>query len=1067
MLRLRRKWRLWLPTAIGLAVAVSLATATVVIQSAESEAGLRLTVDRLGAQGRVDVALTAGTDPARYQTFQTTTETRVQAEFGGALALRSRYVISGDFPQLSRNGTPVAAGADLVQLASVQKLAQHVVLTSGSFIPYLPGELAPASVSGPDAERLGLKPGDTICLGGGDAGTPACVRLTALWRPRLGGDAYWDRSRASGAVVFVDSDPFFSLLAGTRGVPATGHAIFAPNSDAIQTGAPDQVIDHFRRLRGLLTIEQRDVTVTTNLDDALVAYRDRSRAGAFAIQLVAAQLLLIVLLAVAFLGTQLLRQQQDTIAVWRAKGWSWSGVMSLFVVELTLVAVPPAVIGAVVGWYVAMAALWLSYRPQRLPSATISLPSVGAAVLATTALSLLILVIQAGRAVRSEIITTRTETTRPALLSWWRRRRLDLLLGLGALPVLAVSVAFAETGRVGATPPLASLLLPGLALFLMSLAVVRGLPLIGRTLGSTTASVPRQLARIQLTRHPGQHAQLVVLLVLATATATFAGAYATTAQRNAVDRADYAVGADLRATFGGARPAAEAALSSLPGDAVPSAAYRNYANLGSTGSEAQILGVDPFSLKPVAWTRPDLAPQPFGTAMDRLVAKEAGGVLLPKGSRELAIWAYGTGTGTGVGVVARLSDGSGQPVSADFRLLSFQGWKHLTAPVRATAGPISDPIRFRSIDISPPLVSEPSTTTAVNALAAMVPGQPETILEPFESAKDPHVRHPGPLGPATLWWLSSQLGGISQGIAQPDLRLPLNGRPTLALSLTAGQGGISLRPPLMTSSYSADLPFGVPPIPALAATSTLARTGIRSGEQFEAKIDGVSVPLAVVATFDHFTTLYPENEDALVVARDPLLATLGQAGHPRPWSNELWVRTPNRLAVASKLWSAAQVSDVLDRGSSEQSALANPQVLALKANVVLGVAAAAVLAFFSLMLHFRLLTTARAAEYATLQANGAPATTIRRSLRLEQTALLGFCVVTGLTMGLGVAWSLLPSIQLGGDLSDMVPPTIVQIDPGIIALTAITAMALAVLGSYLFRAVSTGRALMDQVRNFE
>ena len=1065
VLRLGRLWRLWLPVALGLSVAVSLATATVVIQSAESKAGLRLTLDRLGAQGQVDVALTAGTDQARYQTFQTVTANRVRGEFDGALALRSQYVISGNLPQLSRNGTPLAAGADLVQLASVHQLAHDVELVNGSFSPHAPGTVVPASVSILDAERLGLKPGDMMCLGGGDAGIPACVRLTAVWRVRPGSAAYWDQSRPSGAVVFVEPDGFFNLLAGTRDIAATGHAIFTPNPDAIQASDPDEAIDQLRRLRGLLTLEQPNVTVTTDLEDALVRYRDRSRAGTFAIQVVAVQLLLVVLLAVAVLGAQFFSQQRATIGVWRAKGWSWSGVMSLFGLELALVAVPPAFIGSVMGWYAAMAALWLSYGPARLPTTTVSLPVIAPAVLATTALALLILLVQAGRAVRSEVIATRRETSRSVLLPWWRRRQLDLLLALVAVPLLAASVAFADAGRVGTTTSLAALVLPGLALFLLSLPVVRGLPLLGRAVWAAKASVPRQLARIELTRHPGQHAHLVVLVVLATATATFAGIFGTTSQRNALDRADYAVGTDVRATFGGDRPAAEAALALLPKDVVSSAGYRNYANLGSTGSEAQILGVDPISFKRIAWTRPDLANQPFGNAIDQLATKEVGGVLLPKGSRDLSIWAYSNSTAASV--VARLSDRTGQPVSADFGTLRFQGWKPLLAHLRAGAGPIEEPIRFRSVDVAPSTGSELSTTIALSKLAAVVPGQPESIVESFESAKDPRFRHPGPLGPASLWWLSDPLSSRSLGVAQPDLTLPLNGRPTLRLSLAARQGGISLRPPLITANYQGDLPFGVPAIPSLAATSTLTRTGIRTGEQFEARIDGVSVPVVVVATFDHFPTLYPENEEALVLARDPLLATLGQAGHPRPWANELWVKASNRPAMATTLRSAPHVSGVLERGSSEQAALDNPQVLALKANLLLGVAAAAILALLGFLLHFWLLSTVRATEYATLQANGIRADILRASLRLEQTLLLVFCVGLGVPLGLGLAWSLLPSIQLGSDLSDVVPPTIVTIDSGSIAITAVMAALLALFASRFLPVVSTGRTLLDYLRHLE
>src|SRR5262252_3552 len=83
----------------------------------------------------------------------------------------------------------------------------------------------------------------------------------------------------------------------------------------------------------------------------------------------------------------------------------------------------------------------------------------------------------------------------------------------------------------------------------------------------------------------------------------------------------------------------------------------------------------------------------------------------------------------------------------------------------------------------------------------------------------------------------------------------------------------------------------------------------------------------------------------------------------------------------------------------------------------------------SVVVHFLVTVQGRLGEYAILQANGLGRRTILRSLAVEETLLVVFGVVAGGLTGLGLAWTLIPALQLGGDLASLVPPTVITVDP--------------------------------------
>ncbi len=160
---------------------------------------------------------------------------------------------------------------------------------------------------------------------------------------------------------------------------------------------------------------------------------------------------------------------------------------------------------------------------------------------------------------------------------------------------------------------------------------------------------------------------------------------------------------------------------------------------------------------------------------------------------------------------------------------------------------------------------------------------------------------------------------------------------------------------------------------------------------------------------------------------------------------------------------APGVVQVYDRRALELAAAQSPSQLELASNLILGFVAAIGLALLAFALHFILVSRARLSDYAILEANGMPQSTIRRSLVIEQLTVLVFSVVSGALLGVLVSYVLLPALQLGGGAPDNDPPTIVTFGPGAIAVFVGVVVAGALVAP-LMSAVSERTHVMSELR---
>ncbi|HKV88196.1 MAG TPA: FtsX-like permease family protein [Candidatus Dormibacteraeota bacterium] len=1034
--QMRARWTAYVPTAIGLAAALALATAVSLTQARAQDAGLVRTVQGLGPNGLVSVRLTGVWTQPDYDKFRMDVQ-HATGDLGGTLAVRSSLLYSATYlPALVNGSVPNDPGQDL-QIATMEDLPQHVDLVAGTW-PIAPtaGQTLEVTLPQSAAGPAHLGAGDTECLKVLDGRYRVCIHVAGIWKPRQAADPYWGTEQGPPVAAFTDDSTYFANLVAESKVDQPSALVsvalitLSPKLEAIRTAGAAQSLARLRSLHAEFGVARPDAAVVSNLELALDQFVNESSVAAYAIELVVVQLLLIALYCGWFLAGLLLAQQRHVISIWRSRGWSWIGVTSLLFAELAATAAVGAPLGLLAGWVASEAVARFAYPSGSLPALHVDWQALGALVGAVLLAELALIAGQALLAARHSVLSARIETSRPQA-PWWRRRHVDLILALLAVPLLA-EMGFAGSASVraaaGRDDPL-YLLVPGLASAFFALALLRALAPLAALLARVRSSMAARLASMQLLRAPGQHAGLATLLMLAIAIGVFASAFIATAKRNGADRAAYSVGSDVRATLAGV-VSQLADDTPLGGAGARSAVFRGYGRVA--GEDSQLLGVDPYTFEPAMYTRPDLASMSLASMVQRLADAETGGLLLPAQSTSITVWVHGGATGGSL--TADLSDAHGKPARADLGSLDFTGWKELSAPLVAESGSFTPPLRFRDLAIAH------VTTAGDVALSSLAAGN--DVLQGFDQV----IEGPGAQFFPGLWWISDWTSGSRAQELVPSMDLPRAGAATVRFSVQPSTIPAYIRPE-PTGALRGRAPASLGAIPAIASAGLLDRFGLKTGDLMQVEVDHVGMTAVIVGVAEYFPTLYPQLGDFIVMERDPLLIALAYNRDQRPFPNEIWARVmPGQSsALIASMQSAPGVVTVIDRWSVEQATATSPQQLELESILVLGFVAALALGLLAFALHFVVLTRSRLADYAVLEANGMPQTTAMGSMVVEQAVLLSFCTAAGSLLGVVAAAALLPTLQLGTSAGQNVPPTIVAFDGALLAI---------VLGAVVVAAIS-------------
>lgn len=1062
-IRLRSGWHSYLPLWFGFVVAVALVTAFPEAARLADGAGLRATVAGLGGGALVVVGRTAQLDADGYRTLREAYTRDARTGLRDYLLPVSARVTSRTYDVSSKNGKPDVhgrePGGDVLTLASYNAFDRHAQLVAGSWpADNLVGGDYPVSLSRAAAAQLGVSPGDELCMNNSLKADAFCVRVSGVWQARDPTEPYWGGDPIAPLVAELPEDLLFKVVSGPGMSESQVTMVFAPDLEAIGAADPGDVGNRLSSLRPALG-EAQGTNVTTQLDEAVKAYQMRMQAAGFALQLVSAQLWLLALFCAAFLVRLRLDQDRQAISVWRSRGGSRAGIGAALALELLAVALAALPVGAAAGWMAGWAGTRLAYPdlPPPHPAAG-GTGALWVPLAAAAAIGVAVVLAQVALATRGGVLRTHMQASRPDR-PWWRRPVAGVVALALAVPMLAEAqvLGSARLREAGGAELPYDLVLPGLALGLIAFAGVRLLPAAGRAAERAARSVEQRLASLQLRRSPARQEDLALLLAATVAVGVFASAYAATSARDAGDRAGYAAGADVRAVSRAERPVD---LQSLPVDglAARSPVFRSYARAGSSTVESPLLGVDPWTFGGVAWSRPDLFPTPIPGLMRELAAKEQGGVLLPGSASGLSIQVDGASTGGRL--VANLTDADDQPVTADFGDLGFSGWRRLVAGFAPAARPPRPPLRLRSLTFTP--VTREGTV-AVAQLAAMGPdGSQVAKLQDF-SYDASHLA-----GPFTSpWWQSDGDTGFRLQDVFPTQDRPLAGLRTASVFLKPGYLPVSLTPSYQYLPTVRRFSQTSYPVPALVSPSVLRKHRLNVGDRLELRVDSAAVPALIVGVVSYFPTLYPVGQDIIVMSEVSLLAELGEAGHQRPWPDELWGRAlPGQAGrAAAQLRAHTEVVAVYSAAELRRAAASDPLLLGGRVNLAIGFAAALGLAVAGFAIHFLVVARGRATEYAILRAHGMSSAQVRRSLGVEQALLLAFSGALGLVVGGLTAAVLLPSLQVASSPRDVVPPTVVSVDWAPLALALLGVLAACLLAGRLGARTAARSGLMAELRS--
>lgn len=1033
-IRLRRSLRRSLAMALGVVLAVALPVSMTLVQTVAADVGVQGTVRQSGSDGRMMITENTVNSAPAFTDAVSSVRRQVQGITGGLFEPGASYLATTFLNADTLNGQLVGSsfGQAATTLDAYPDLAAHVTAVSGR-VPSASAAGDPeAAVTAQAAQSFGLRAGDRLCLVANQGGS-FCARLVGVLRPRAGSTAWWGPQTPDSAVL-VDQTTYFRVLQGLQ-AQSLAHVTFSPNATAFGQTSLDTDLDRLNQLRTHYGVFEQDAALSTGLDTRLAAYQARVQVAQFALLLLVAEILLVAFLYLSFTAGHMLDQQREELGVWRSRGWRRRSVWGLLTVEFAVLACLSLPVGVAAGLGGAAAALHLVYGVVPLQLGLAAAASLWQPALVAVALVLGVLAWRAAGASRQPLVDARRLASRPALRPWWQWRYLDV--GLGVLGVLLlIRTPLIGEGESGLDP--STLALPGLGLVALALVALRLLPAAAWMVGRGKRGVALALASWQLGRQPVQHSLLALLLLVTIALGVFAGTYVSTQQRNASDRAGYTSGADLRARFSDDTnvPPIQQSLGRLQGVSAATAVYRGSGQLGNLAtSQPTVLGVDPYAFNRVAWSRPGLDEPSLSSKIAQLLARGGGvGQQLPGRPERLGMWVYSSGI-DGV-LTATVVDSSGRSSELSLGRLDYSGWRYLDAPVEPATRHLDVPLSVRELDIRG--VSNHGHLTGTVGLRDL------GVTQSGAQRPQPVVSFASTQG--TGWWASAGTG-LSLGALKASSAVPFGEQPSTVLDADLSAGEMVIRP----------VPTG--PVPALVSSSTQRHTPISSGASFPLKLGAAQVPVVVVGQVDYVPTLYPGQEDFLVLDLQPLLAQLGYQGEPHAWPNELWANVSPGADVADRtaLGRASGVSQVLDRRDLDQAAAHDPIAVQLEATLLMGFATALVLAVAAFGVHFLSSITSRRGEYAILEANGLAARTVGRSLGAEQGVLLAFGLIAGLALGLLVAWIVLPALRLSTDPTSAVPPTVVTVNWLLIG---------AALGGVAVLAIAAGLAVSRAGRHF-
>lgn len=1038
-----------LAAALLLLCATTLLAAGVIYGDAVALAGLRRTLVEAAPADR-GVSVTASASVANLPGADSAAVGALSSSIGSRGGEVDRVVTSGPF---ARAGTAPGDTSNLTALASYEDIERHARLVAGRW-PEPAATPTETTLSEPAAHELGMIAGDTVSLV--DRLDPSHVvelKVVGLWAADAD-DAYWRGAKLELQGVetrgsFTTRGPFVLPREDLLGI--TGHAQLTlewrafPHPEALRVSDVEPLGREVAALRDALRGASRGVSfsVTSSLP-AILAEIARSivvvRSG---VLLVSLQFGALAAYAVVLVAGMLADRRRPDVALLRARGASSAHLAAMSVAESLLLAIPAGLAGPWVAAGVVrlIAGAGSLADPRVVVDAGVSATAIAVSLLA--ALGCVAGLALAGITAAASPGGVRAALGRGRSSTLAQRFAIDLVLivlaavALWQLRLYGSALTRDARGVLGLDPVLS--LAPALGLVTGGLVAIRLFPrlaeLAERLLGSR-GSLVLSLGSRQLARRPLRYTRSVLLLMLAAALGTLAGAHAATWQRSQADQADYAAAADIRVTPSqySALPtqAAGAVLRGVPGVQAAMPVLRSRFTSGGAARGAELLGLDAVGAGPIVRARSESG----RVSTQDLLARLGGGrpsdtgLALPDAPRALAV-TFDAVLGRAIPLVDprpgpvgppntghidlavvledadglhRVVGGSGVLVGTDQRIEVL-----LNSQFGGAQVPLAGPVRLVSIEFS---VTPPDGVTAVGTLDIRrleVSGQDEDWRD---IAFDPR-------GAGWSW-------------------LRVNGETTSKLQYAtpagivigpraAAIGGVPLLSPATYRLWQP--PEALRELPVVAGDRFLGLAGAEVGDLLPAAVAGDEWALRVVGRTDRFPPLDPAAPFVIADARSVQLhrfALTGETLGPAEW----WLAVDERQSgdIVQRLSDEAYGnSAVVARAVLTRNLTSDPFPLGVIGAFALGSLAATLIAAIGSLVGGIISTGEREGEFALLRALGLSSRALARWLTVENAVLLTFALLAGSALGLLLSWLVLPFATFTATGAPPVPAPIVVV----------------------------------------
>jgi len=881
------------------------------------------------------------------------------AQLGGPAAVKRLFQ-----PPVEAILAQVRTGNHLTPLTWRTDVCAHLRLTAGS----CPREAGQVMVSTSYARISHVRPGDTIATSSGYGRLTVTGEYAVPSGPQLG-TAYWLNGECADFIFESPKclpnpppwDAMFTPAATFAGAPDSEQG----NATVLDVLAPGGVrTEDLPGLKAAVnnlfidpTIQGMGAVATSSIPQLIDQISAGWRTLDVPVFLITCQLLLLTWLLLFLIVTEAAEARGGEVALAKLRGHGRLSTVTFGLSEPVLLLAIGLPAGLLAGWAAAAGLARILLRP----GTHAGLPALAIAAAAAATLGGLVATVLAARRALVRPVTEQWRRTARAADRGWV---LDAVLLTGALAglaelILAGSVTSAKSGSLG-------LLVPGLLGLAAAVVASRLLPV---ACGLAFAATRRHggtglfLAVRHIARRPGG-TRTTIVLTAAFALATFAIAAFSVDQRNVNRVATTQTGAAAVLTVTApARQDLGTIVDRIDPGGGQAAAVDRYA--GGTDNGAVLLAVQPERFMRIAlWPSgsPDRSPASIGTALDPRVPPA---VTLPTGSAAVRVRVTGsTGIAPGTDltlwvVPVATPDGGQVPVSLGALHQGLLSAAVTGCPCQATMMSIDAPAVT-------PGVKQGSVT--ISGLSVRTGGGAWTGL------------------PAAL----ASAGGWSAGAENPS------GCSTTGGQVQAGPSGLrwsfrsgsACNPAL----HRVDTPATLPALVSSQLTSrlqTFPMVGL-DGRQLLVKpvalaaaVPGAPATGVVVdRTFAQRKAFY---------ANDSLVA------------EQVWVAPGSLASMRARLAAAGVKVDGVATAADAEAVLMRQGPALASVLFLAAAAAAALLAGGAAVLGLYQAGRRRSYEYAALIAGRVPRSSLRASVFIEQSVVLGFGAATGVAAGIGSA----------------------------------------------------------------